>query len=182
MIYMIRGLGAIGGAERGASSVIGTILMVAVVVVVAASTGAYLLDAGDGVVESPQAAFSGDYVRDATGDGYTLAVTHDGGDGLDASALRVEVEGAWSRDTANADDNERAGYVADDALETAVGDRFESGETVRFDRTHFEETVQETPIDDTDYLDLDAATVRLVWSASDSDTAYVLWEWEGPSV
>ena len=155
--------------------------MVAVVVVVAASTGVYLLDARDGVSESPQVAFSADYVRNSTGD--VLAVTHDGGDGLDVSALRVTVEGAWSRDARDPRDNEPAVYVGADAnaIESAVGDRFESGETVRFDRTYFEEEGG-TDIDDThgdDYLDLDGATVYVVWSASGSDTEYVLWKWEG---
>ena len=176
-------IGGFGGEGRGASSVIGVILMIAVVVVLAASVGVYVLDAGDSVTKSPQVTFSADYVRDTANDGDVLIVTLDGGDGLDASALRVTVEGAWSRDAEDADDNEPAVYIGAGAIESATRGRFESGETVRFGHSQFREegggNINDGHGDD--YLDLNAAVVRLVWSAPGADTEYVLWEWEGPN-
>jgi flagellin-like protein len=81
--------------RRGVSPVIATILLVAVVVVLAATVSIYLTGTADDLpsTDSPQAALSADYVRDTANDGYTLAVAYQGGDVLDTSALNLTVGG-----------------------------------------------------------------------------------------
>ena len=53
-------------------------LLVATVVILAATIGGYLTGTIDDLTsaEPLQAAFSADYTRDTVGDGYTLAITH----------------------------------------------------------------------------------------------------------
>ena len=99
-------------------------LLVATVVILAATIGWYLTGTIDDLTsaEPLQAAFSADYTRDTVGDGYTLAITHQGGDALDTSAPDLMVEGARSRDTANPD-NERAVYTDSNVFESATSDQ-----------------------------------------------------------
>ena len=134
-------------------------LLVATVVILAATISGYLTGTIDDLTsaEPLQAAFSADYTRDTAGDGYTLAITHQGGDALDTSAPDLMIEGARSRDTASPD-NERAVYTDSKTFESTTGDRLNSGETVRLDRIHFSE-VGGDPIDGTDYLDLDGTVI-----------------------
>lgn len=157
-------------------------LLVATVVILAATIGGYLTGTIDDLTsaEPLQAAFSADYTRDTVGDGYTLAITHQGGDALDTSAPDLMVEGARSRDTANPD-NKRAVYTDSNVFESTTGDRLNSGETVRLDRTHSSEAPEGDPIDGTDYLDLDGAAIRLARASPDGTEQFVLPKWTGPS-
>ncbi|WP_224334548.1 type IV pilin [Haloprofundus halobius] len=71
--------------ERAVSPVIGVILMVAITVILAAVIGTFVLGLGDQVGNSaPQASFDFDYSSDE------VTITHDGGQDLKGSELRVE--------------------------------------------------------------------------------------------
>ena len=76
--------------NRGASPVIGVILMVAITVILAAVIGTFVLGSGDRVPgDTPQASFSFDY------DGQTnVTITHNSGEDLDPETIEVLVDGA----------------------------------------------------------------------------------------
>jgi len=85
--------------DDAVSPVIGVILMVAITVILAAVIATFVLGLGDQVSNSsPQASFSFDY--DGTD---TLTVTHDGGQGIDASNLYIrgtdDEDGPWGGTT-----------------------------------------------------------------------------------
>ena len=70
--------------KRGVSPVIGVVLMVAVVVILAAVIGAFVLGLGGDQQATPQASFSYD-------DG---AITMEGGDTIDGANLYIAVDGS----------------------------------------------------------------------------------------
>lgn len=96
---------------RAASSVIGTVLIVALVVILSASVGTFVVGFGDEVEESPpKASFSMNQsteVISADGSNYatysTVTVTHEGGDSIDKENIRLTVNGeqAWGVELAN---------------------------------------------------------------------------------
>jgi len=78
------------GGERGASPVVGVILMVAITVILASVVGTYALGSGEQVPgETPQASFSFDYDERTN-----LTITHNGGEDLDSGTIEVTVDGA----------------------------------------------------------------------------------------
>lgn len=84
--------------EDAVSPVIGVILMVAVTVILAAVIASFVLGIGSGVGSAPQASFSVEF-DPGTGNEFqvgtngTIEITHDGGDALDNSSVRVLVDG-----------------------------------------------------------------------------------------
>lgn len=75
--------------DRGVSPVIGVVLMVAITVILAAVIGAFVLDLGERSGDaSPQASLS---VSTNVGTD-TVSIEHGGGEGLDASEIRVIIE------------------------------------------------------------------------------------------
>jgi len=87
--------------DRAVSPVIGVILMVAITVILAAVIGTFVLGLGDQIQStSPQASFGFDTTEveiSNAGSGETdvlaVTVTHESGDSIDASDLRVTVDG-----------------------------------------------------------------------------------------
>ena len=75
--------------NRGASPVIGVILMVAITVILAAVIGTFVLGSDEQIQgDTPQASFSFDY------DGQTnVTITHDGGEDLDNETVEVLLDG-----------------------------------------------------------------------------------------
>lgn len=72
------------GAKRGVSPVIGVVLMVAVVVILAAVIGAFVLGLGGDQSTTPQASFS---ISDDN------KVIYEGGDSIDGSDIKVTIAG-----------------------------------------------------------------------------------------
>ncbi|WP_188851725.1 type IV pilin [Haloarcula argentinensis] len=87
--------------DDAVSPVIGVILMVAITVILAAVIASFVLGLGDQTTQAtPQASFSWDYSElgdlsggDAAG---TIAVTHDGGDSIEAQQLYIRGDGLAS--------------------------------------------------------------------------------------
>lgn len=77
--------------KRAVSPVIGVVLMVAVVVILAAVIGAFVLGLGGEQGQAPQASFSYDAASDT--------LTHSGGDTIDGADLYIATDGgdrsAW---------------------------------------------------------------------------------------
>jgi len=72
------------GAKRGVSPVIGVVLMVAVVVILAAVIGAFVLGLGGDQSSAPQASFS---ISDDN------KIIYEGGDSIDAGDLKYTIGG-----------------------------------------------------------------------------------------
>ncbi|MFC4450195.1 type IV pilin [Halorussus aquaticus] len=80
--------------DGAVSPVIGVILMVAITVILAAVIGTFVLGLGDRVSQAqPSATFTFDYNKTATPNN-ALSVTHDGGDGVETSQLKLTVSGS----------------------------------------------------------------------------------------
>lgn len=121
--------------DRAVSPVIGTILMVAVTVILAAIIGTFMLDLGDGVSASPTASFGFDQDGAAGETNATVSVTHQGGDTLDADKIEVRVDGNASSTQFTSDvaagstiDVDISGYTADQEI-TVVWTSEESGKS-----------------------------------------------------
>ncbi|QKY21163.1 type IV pilin N-terminal domain-containing protein [Halolamina sp. CBA1230] len=133
-------LKAMLGDDRGVSPVIGVILMVAITVILAAVIGTFVLGLGDSLEQAPQASLnaadaSDDY-SDA-GDDDAFTISHDGGDAIAFSDIRVIVEpvdgdgaarfeqGSWSPSLDGA--NLTLNYDGDNP---ESGDEFQVGDQV----------------------------------------------------
>lgn len=154
--------------ERAVSPVIGVILMVAITVILAAVIGTFVLGLGDRVsTAQPSASFQFDYTNQDTAGNDSLQVTHASGDTIQASTLNASVSGA--RDGT---DNVDVAYVAN--LFGSNGN-VAAGDSDTINRDDFG-----SQLDANDSLQLDSATVRVVWSAESGDSSATLAKWTGP--
>ncbi|MFC4450196.1 type IV pilin [Halorussus aquaticus] len=153
--------------DGAVSPVIGVILMVAITVILAAVIGTFVLGLGDRVSQAqPSATFSFDYAEDVeVGDDSDsnenfANITHDGGDGVEASQLKVDIDGTtvWNADnepiavTTNTDDWGTSKITAGSTVELYDPD----------DNGHIE----------------DGDSVKIIWTASGSDKTAVIGESE----
>ncbi|MFB6160091.1 MAG: type IV pilin [Haloferacaceae archaeon] len=86
--------------DRAVAPVIAVILLVAIVVVLAAVIGTYVLGVGESVDAAPQAKFTFDAVPAATGTGQDVTVTHFGGESFtedNTNELRVRTAATSAR-------------------------------------------------------------------------------------
>ena len=97
------------GAKRGVSPVIGVVLMVAVVVILAAVIGAFVLGLGGDQQSTPQASFSVD-------DG---KVIYEGGDALNKEDITVNGAGT---DTGQSATGDNGNFAAGDQVGTVNGE------------------------------------------------------------
>ena len=79
-------------SERAVSPVIGVILMVAITVILAAVIGSFVLGIGGDIEQTPQVRLDAD-AEGFSGD-FGLNLTHNGGDTVDGTNLRVIVDDA----------------------------------------------------------------------------------------
>jgi flagellin-like protein len=149
-----------GGEDRAVSPVIGVILMVAITVILAAVIGTFVLGLGDRVSEaSPNANFGFDYGATA-GNADEVSITHDGGDGVEASQVNVSIGGAnaWGIETGGDGDN-NFDSTSDWSNKITAGDTVtiteDSGDPIK-----------------------DGMSVKVIWSASGSDKTAVIGESE----
>jgi len=124
--------------DRGVSPVIGVILMVAITVILAAVIGAFVLGLGDRASDSaPSASWSYDFTQETN-----LTISHDGGDNVDSSELRITLDGdeVFPDTDEHPDVDENPGWTDDETLRTGDEIEFynssgediaESGDTVR---------------------------------------------------
>jgi flagellin-like protein len=156
--------------DRAVSPVIGVILMVAITVILAAVIGTFVLGLGDQVSESaPQAQFTFDFANGTYG-----TITHDGGDTVEDSTLKIIVAG----DTA---------YEGDGSTGTS-GNVNPSGSTVNWDGgagTAEDNWGSEVSAGDKVILapgtDQAGNDVRIVWTSSNSDKTATIGQstWQG---
>ena len=82
---------SISDDNRAVSPVIGVILMVAITVILAAVIGTFVLGLGDSLNQAPQAQLDASVAGNAGSE--SLEISHNGGDGIPASEIRVVVGG-----------------------------------------------------------------------------------------
>jgi len=174
--------------DRAVSPVIGVILMVAITVILAAVIGTFVLGLGDQVQSTtPQASFGFDQSNETFAadvgdvDAETLTITHETGDTISESNLRVTVAGDTAFDFNDSEETEGVWDGSDDVS---------AGSSVRVVGYTSAETVNgETLNDDTSdpHWESDGSisgsswnaiapgdTVRVVYSSPDSDSSSTL--------
>lgn len=163
---------ATGGDGRGVSTVIAVVLMVSIVVVLAGVVSVFALDFEGEVNEpTPNIAVGTSYNDDPSGDGEWLNMTVESGDQIDTSRLELRVSGATVVGGGDATLKD-ADIIADQ-----VGDELSAGQTIRLNRTHFTDSggsVLSSP----DHVDLQDATVRIVWQVDTDSPSSILYECE----
>jgi flagellin-like protein len=170
---------------RGVSPVIGVVLMVAITTVLGATVGAFATGvAADMPDQRPMASFDVEFENAAPGGNDTLTVTHEGGDPMPGHRLHFVVSGASVAESDGVDDEveiERPNRwidVVGVSSEVSAG----SGATLRPE--DFEHPPSGGDVYDGVNLDgdaeyagvqLDRATVRLVWIDGDGSSTLVVW-------
>jgi flagellin-like protein len=158
--------------DDAVSPVIGVILMVAITVILAAVIGTFVLGLGGSVQETaPQAQFTFDFDDTGPSDGNSdaLTITHDGGDSIEVARLTIRIS--------DADDEAGNGPASGTASGTPSWSStpVEAGSSITIDG-----------IGDTttglsgSNLELNSATVRVVWTSQSGDNSATLAEFTGP--
>ena len=172
-----------GGADRGSSSVVGILLLVAVTVVIAGVLSVFALQLGEDVrTPAPQAQFEIDTctlcasLADPGPDERTnfLNITFTHGEPLDADQVDVYLDGEWLFDpseTGPSAYNQPANY--DGAGPNTL--RWSSDEIVAGEQLILEDDADKS---DTEPVFQDGQVVRVVWTNPDSGEAFVLVEQE----
>lgn len=147
-----------GDEDRAVSPVIGVILMVAITVILAAVIGTFVLGLGDRVNSaSPTATFSFDYTTAGNTD-KIVSITHDGGDSVQDSQIKVQVGST----TTYENDNFPSPYNGPDSSDGWNGD-ITAGDTLEIDG-------------DGNFANGDK--VKVIWTAPGSDKTAVIGESE----
>lgn len=167
--------------DNAASSVIGVVLLVAITVILAAVVGSFALGLGNQVEETtqttPQASFGFDQDTVTYGgvEAETVSITHDSGDPISASDLRITVAGNPAFDVNSS--NTTVGLWTGNSDVTA-------GDSVRV-VGYFEGSGSYTgkdvdwetdgTLDDANYTEIESGdTIRVVYDSPDSDTTVTL--------
>jgi flagellin-like protein len=159
------------GNERGVSTVIGVVLMVAIVVVLAAVIGTFVLNIGQQQPRNaPQAAIVADYNEQTSPSGEYLNLSVESGDTLQRSELSVTMSGA--RDSSG-----NAVSLTGTPIQAQAPTELRAGTEISINANHF------SGIGTGEHLDLSEATLRLVWEpdTSEETETYVIYRWPDPS-
>jgi flagellin-like protein len=170
--------------DSAVSPVIGVVLMVAITVLLAATAATFFLGIGqENTNATPQAAFSFEYAQDtetrASAPDYrtdTLKISHDTGDTVTAGNLDVAVSGAKTYEESSDSTTGLDERFRWDELDSGVGaDSSVSGGTSGRVNANNVDSVISSPT--ADGLNLDGATVKLVWDDPGSDSTFTLNSW-----
>ena len=159
-------------SDDAVSPVIGVILMVAVTVILAAVIATFVLAIGDSLGNTaPQPGF--EFKHEQNGGGSDeLAITHSVGDSIAGETLNVTSTGAVTED-----DDSRSLRI--DVFTGTIDD----GTTATDNNSTFNRDSDNQNLSDTggpdEKLNLSAATVRVVYVDSSSDSSATLGRWEG---
>ncbi|MBX0297869.1 type IV pilin [Haloarcula nitratireducens] len=155
--------------DDAVSPVIGVILMVAITVILAAVIASFVLGLGNTATESttPQASFSWDYTDNsaASSDNDELTITHDGGDTLSDTNIKIRSGADFDSDDNNVDDT-----LTDTTwnnLFNPSDDEISAGDSG-------------TLYSDTNSQDFSSSTFRIVYESESGSNSATLSEWSGP--
>lgn len=161
------------GADRGASPVIGVVLIVAITVVLATTAGYLVFGFSEDTEEpAPQAAITTTYDERTSGDGQSLTIEFESGDTLAEENVKFVLQDAVAVDHSSG--SETPTEMDGDQLQSQMGSAVVAGEEMTIDASS---TTVDTTNDE--YLDLSDATVRLVWDPASTDVqqSETIWRW-----
>ncbi len=162
-----------GTGDRGASTVIAVVLMVAITVLLVAVVATFAIGFGDDVQQpGPNVVTTTEYDDRWIANGQYLNVSHEGGKTLDTALLRLDVNGAEAYDTASG--NRQSATLKDDVIANQTGPEFTASETLVLDRRDF--TVSGSDLTGSQQIDLSDATVRIIYEPPDVERSTVLYE------
>jgi FlaG/FlaF family flagellin (archaellin) len=148
--------------ESAVSQVIGVVLMVGITVLLAATAGTFFMGIGDEQPDkAPQVAVQFDYENPTTGSD-SLTVVHNGGDTVPAAQLEIVVTGA-SDGTGTIDARKTWAELGSYAPQDDIA----AGQAVVVDASTLGESG----------LDLEGATVEVVWVPADGSRSFTLGTW-----
>lgn len=163
------------GDERGVSTIIGIVMVVAITILLIGVFATYVTGFGDELRETGPTVASTTSFDDRWGaEGQYLTITHEGGETVETDALRLEVTGAERYDPSS-------GSTVGDAVPQAnviaaqVGTAFSATETIAVDRSTFEDA-SGTPLSPSERVNLSGATVMIVYDHGEGDRTDVLYE------
>lgn len=155
--------------QRAVSPIIGTALMMLIGVILTASVGSFVFGFDSGISGSgPEIEFDFEFSDESNGHD-TLTVAHAGGESLSGENLNVTVSGATN------ESGEPVRHGANDFPYSKV----EITDTNTVDVSDF----HATGISDSGsagHLDLNGATVRVIWTSPETGRTIVLATWTGP--
>ena len=168
--------------SRGASSVIGVVLLVAITVVLASTIAGFVFVTADGSTSTPppRGAFSFDYAED--GDtrenvpSDNLTITYEGGEDISGLNLNFTLSGAREM-------NQSGGPEGTDDLYIVRGLFKEETVTAGSTEVISENNVESRsggPLGTLRGLDLQKAVVRVYWDKPDAEQSSVITVWRGP--
>lgn len=167
-----------GESRRGASEVIGVVLLVAVVVVLAGTVGYVVLGTERGRPATPTFSKVVDYDRSTDGDGQALEIEHGSGETTSTVSLNFVIEEARVVDTSTGTVQGDAVLKSGQTLGDQTGDEWKVGQTVVIDQTTM--TEEGGTIDSGEHLDLREAKIKIVWVPENEGTSDVIFRWRGP--
>ncbi|NLV08910.1 type IV pilin [Halomicrobium mukohataei] len=160
-----------GRGDRGVSPVVGVVVLVAIVVVLAATISVFALQFGDrGQEPAPSVAMTAQYDEQTTPNGQYFHLTVRSGDRIETRQLSLQLRGAVDATGTPVSVDESV-----DPLATQAGSVLEAGETISIGAN------QVTPQPASGgYLDLGDARILLVWNPQEPDReeSAIIWRWE----
>lgn len=168
------------GDDRAVSPVIGVILMVAITVILAAVIGTFVLGLGDQVSQTtPNTSFQFDYDKDNEGtQADVLTISHGGGDTVQDTRVSVVISGVTAENSSNTDISPQANQKFDYAEFGSAGD-VTAGSVATVDTDNLNDSSTATS-SEFEQLELNGATVRVVWETAEGDSSAQLGRWDGP--
>lgn len=152
------------------SQVVGATLLVAVSVVLAVSTGAFVFGLGDGTDDSPpEVDFTYEYSQVGNGN---LTVVHGGGEALDPARIEVRTDTQFRPAPGNDTGTLREAAVGSYALDGSAAGSDWVGSTVQ-SGGEFTLVGEDSTLNN--------GTIRIVWLDAETERTSVLGEWRGPA-
>jgi FlaG/FlaF family flagellin (archaellin) len=175
--------------------VVGVVLMISLTLVLGSLVGAAATDIGTNAMSptEPSIGFAFTFENTPPGQSDALVVTHQAGVTVGADEVSFVLVGAEAYDdpseaaagtctVSTGPQNEWQQLAGGSPSEVQAGSTVSVTGPVAANADG--DPLPQTDVCDsdsaTDRLELDAATVRIVWTADDGDTSYVLAEWSGP--
>ncbi|MFB6309513.1 MAG: type IV pilin [Haloarculaceae archaeon] len=162
--------------DRGVSPVIGVVLIVAIVVILAATVSVYALGFGDRTRSpTPNIAITTEYNDSTAGDGHQLSLNVKSGDAVDTRNVTLTISGAESVDRGT--ESRTAVRVDGDQLADQAGSTLTAGTSIEITASTVTKESGSWGADE--YLDLSGATVRIVWNPppEDIEQSHIIFEW-----
>jgi len=160
--------------DRGVSPVIGVILMVAITVILAAVIATFVMNMGPDEEMAPTTNW--DVTADTSSSGSdTVTFTHDGGGGADGAELYFVIDGATNVEHGSAT---ATSLQSEYTWETLSGGTTDVSASDSVEISPSNSNLEDDSGNDINNMNLDDASIDLVWRASNSDKSEILTSWE----